>query len=347
MTTHPPRISVIIPSYNRLEPLKLTLRSVARAAKVLGEPVETILVDDGSTPPMAEQLIGFDSGTNVTQIRQTNQGSIIARLSGLEAAQGEYVLFLDSDDLIHPEKFSRQLGAMEESCADVSYADMAAARLGADYEIAGYEAAQALTATDDPARLFIEIQPAPHNPIYRREYLNRALASPVVKPQRAMDPSGDVWLFYNIAIYPAKIVKVIGALSAPGPHDQDRYSQHWEKLGIAALQIMECFMQACPDTIETIAARRAAGEAAFRTWRALPRDFNRGFTSRMLAVFRGSPRGPLGRLGTPSFGRLARIIGPINTGRLIRKLRARPYSETRTLTPDEYMRLFSESDTRH
>jgi hypothetical protein len=345
MTPFPPRITVIIPSYNRPEPLKFTLRSVARAAKVLGEPVETILVDDGSIPPMAEQLLGFECGTSVTQLRQANQGSIVARLTGLRAAQGEYVLFLDSDDVVHPEKLSRQLDAMKEGRADVSYADMAVATPGTDYEIAGYEPAQTLAATDDPARLFIEVQPAPHNPIYRRDYLNRALEFPIVKPQRAMDPSGDVWLYYNVAVFPARIVKVGAPLSAPGPHEEDRYSQHWEKLGMAALRIRECFMDACPDTQETLSARRAAGEAAFRTWRALPRHFNRDFESRMLAIFRRSPRGPFGRLGTSSFARLACAIGPISAGRLIRALRARPYNETRTLSPEEYTRLFAEAGT--
>jgi glycosyltransferase involved in cell wall biosynthesis len=337
-----PQLSVVIPSFNRPEPLKYTLKSVVRAAVHLSSPVEILLVDDGSIPPMAEQLRDFDAGAVVTHLRQSNQGSIVARLTGLRAAQGEFVLFIDSDDLVHPEKFARQIRAMTDTAADVSYADMAVATLGAGYEITGFEPAETLAKSCDPASFFIEVQPAPHNPIYRRTYLQRALKAPLIPAVRAMDPSGDVWLYYNLSAFPAKIVKIGGPLSASVPHDEDRYSRHWEKLGFAALQIMERFMRDCPKTRDTIAARRAVGEAAFRTWRGLPRDFNDGFARRMLSVYRQSPRGPSDRLGAASFARLAGLIGPVMAGRLIRRFHARPYSETRTLSAAEYDRLSDE-----
>jgi glycosyltransferase involved in cell wall biosynthesis len=345
MNPGPPLLSVVIPSFNRADPLKFTLRSVDRAAAVLGGAIEVLLVDDGSSPPMAEQLAGFDVGPGLKHIRQANQGSIVARLTGLGDATGEYVLFLDSDDLVHPDKFARQLAAMQQAAADVSYADMALATPGADHQISSFEAAEALPETDIPATLFIEIQPAPHNPIYRRDYLMKALANPLVVPDRAMDPSGDVWLFYNLAIFPAKITKVNGPYSAPGPHGEDRYSRHWESLGVAALRVMEAFIRTCPRTTETFAARQAAGEAAFRSWRALPRGYNAGFVRSMLAVYQQAPHGPCERLGTPDFARLARLLGPVAAGRLMRALRARPYKESRTLTTGEYEALLAGFDT--
>jgi glycosyltransferase involved in cell wall biosynthesis len=347
MTLAIPELSVVIPSFGRPEPLKYTLRSVARAREKLGSPVEILLVDDGSSPPMTEQLGRFDAGSEVTHVRQSNQGSIIGRLTGLAAARGEYVLFLDSDDLVHPDKFSAQLAAMRLDHADVSYADMATATLGEDHEISSYAPAEVLRETRDPATFYIEVQPAPHNPIYRRSYLQRALSSPIVAPVRGMDPAGDVWLFYNLSIADARITKISGSLSAAGPHEEERYSRHWEKLGVAAIQVMERFIRLCPRTGATVSARQAAGEAAFRTWRSLPRDYDPAFLSRMLGVYADAPKGPSGKLGTRSFARLAALMGPVAAGRLLRAARAPSYSKVGTLPAAEYERLFSEfSKTR-
>jgi len=159
---------------------------------------------------------------------------------------------------------------------------------------------------------------------------------------RAMDPSGDVWLYYNLAVFPARIVKADGPLSAPGPHGEDRYSRHWENLGVASLLIMEAFMRACPRTGATAAARQVVGEAAFRAWRRLPRGFHDGFARRMLNIFREAPRGEPAKLGTPAFARLARLVGPMSAARLLRAWRAQPYSRVRTLSVEAYNRLFAD-----
>ena len=340
-----PVLSVVIPCYNRPDPLRMTLRSVAAAVARLGRPAEVLLVDDGSQPPIAVQLGSFDPGVPVTQLQQHNQGSIVARLAGLAAARGEFVLFLDSDDVIHPDKLARQVEALEGSGADVCYADMARAVAGPGDTVARFEPAGDLPETGDGPTLFIEIQPAPHNPIYRRSYLRGALARPVVAGRREMDPSGDVWLYYNLSVAPARIAKVRGHFTAAGPHVEDRYSSHWERLGAASLLIMEEFIEKCPATAENEAARRAVGEAAFRTWRGLPRDFAAGFRWRMLSVFQRAPRGPLSRLGGGPFGLIARIVGPVAAGRVMRLLRSRPYSESRTLSEAEYDELIRGSQS--
>ncbi len=339
-----PTLSVVIPGYNRPEPLKFTLRSAARAIARLGEPAEILLVDDGSTPALAEQLAGFDAGQPVTHLRQANQGSIVARLTGLAAAQGEFVHFLDSDDLVHPEKYVAQIAAHRSTGAEVTYDDLATAELGPDYEVAAFQPAQVLPTAPTPARLYLELQPAPHAPLYRRAYLQAALAQLLVPPRRAMDPAGDVWLYYNLAVNPARIAKVFGAHTAAGPHAESRYSQQWERLGVAALLVMEAFARACPADAAGRAAHAAAGEAAFRSWRGLPRGFHAPYARRMLALWRRAPRGSLARLGSDSFVRLSRLLGPEAAARLVRLVRARPYAAVRTLAPDAAARLFAELD---
>jgi len=56
-----PVLSVVIPAYGRVEPLKYTLRSAAASARAAACPVDIIVVDDGSEPSIEEQLAGFDA----------------------------------------------------------------------------------------------------------------------------------------------------------------------------------------------------------------------------------------------------------------------------------------------
>jgi hypothetical protein len=335
-------VSIIIPAFNRVAPLKQTLLSAAAALQAFGQKGEILLVDDGSMPSLQEQLAGFDAGWPVTFLRQSNQGSIIARQTGLSAAQGEWILFLDSDDLVPPEKFTAQLGSLTAASSfDVIYADMARVNVS-NGGIPRFDPAETLARTDDPAELFLTVQPAPHIPIYRRAYLVSSLAIPLVPPERRFDPTGDVWLYYNLCTHPARIGKIDAPLSAAGVHSEDRYSLQWEKLAAAALPLMEAFTAHCPHSEATLRARTIVGERAFLTWRGLPRGFSPSFARRMLALWRQAPRGPLHRLGQKSFQKLARVLGPQNAGRLLR-LRNAPYDRVRTLDAAQYDRLFNDA----
>lgn len=120
-------LSVVIPTFNRADTVPLVLASIEEARGGLA--VETILVDDGSTPPAAEALHGQTPAPGRI-IRQDNQGLLFARLAGLREARGEFVLFLDSDDLVAPQKLRRQIAAMREQNADVSYTDSTRVQLG-------------------------------------------------------------------------------------------------------------------------------------------------------------------------------------------------------------------------
>lgn len=333
--------SIIIPAFNRPEPLRYTLRSAAAAAAALGEPAELIVVDDGSEPPLREQLGDFDCGAPIVWIRQANQGSIAGRMRGLRAAGGDLVLFLDSDDLVAPAKLRRHADVLKATGADVAYDDMATAALGPGYA-ATYAAGARLDAAADSAALFLKVQPAPHGPVYRRSYLLRALAPPLVPMDRRMDPAGDVWLYYNLCVHPARIAKIDEPLTAVGPHQEERFSRHWEKLGVAALRIMTAFVDRCPGTPDTLRARTLAGEVAFHSWRRLPGGFHAGYGDALLGLWRRAPKGPVGNLGERRFGQLARLIGPEPAGRLLRALRRNPYSACRTLSGEEYDRLFAD-----
>lgn len=99
-----PLISCIVPVFNGERYLAEALDSIiAQTYSTL----EILIVDDGSTDGTAG--VSSSYGKKVTYIWQANAGPAAARNAGLEAAQGEFVAFLDADDLWHLEKLSRQM----------------------------------------------------------------------------------------------------------------------------------------------------------------------------------------------------------------------------------------------
>lgn len=92
-----PLFSVIIPTYNRVSYLRQTLESVWRQTFT---DYEIIVVDDGSTDETVTWL--SEVASKIKLITQENSGPGVARNIGAEHAQGEYLAFLDSDDLWFP-----------------------------------------------------------------------------------------------------------------------------------------------------------------------------------------------------------------------------------------------------
>lgn len=106
-----PRVSVIIPTYNRVDVLPRAIDSVRKQTM---EDFELIVVDDGSTDDTQSYLQSLDDPRIRTVAHGTNQGANVARNTGIEAAEGTYVGFLDSDDEWKRTKLDRQLALLEE-----------------------------------------------------------------------------------------------------------------------------------------------------------------------------------------------------------------------------------------
>ncbi len=107
-----PAVSIIIPTYNRADLLREALDSVA--AQTFRD-YEVIVVDDGSTPPMAEAVANHPSQPRI--VRQMRQGPAAARNRGIAEASADLVAFLDSDDLWMPTKLERCVTALRENPA--------------------------------------------------------------------------------------------------------------------------------------------------------------------------------------------------------------------------------------
>jgi glycosyltransferase involved in cell wall biosynthesis len=103
---HRPTVSVIIPTYNRGHMVGRAIRSVLSQTF---EDLELIIVDDGSRDKTDEVVDRFRD-PRIRYIRHhTNRGAQAARNTGIDAARGDYVSFLDSDDEWLPEKLRRQV----------------------------------------------------------------------------------------------------------------------------------------------------------------------------------------------------------------------------------------------
>lgn len=99
-----PLISVVIPNYNYAHYLPQTIESVLSQSYPR---VEIIVVDDGSKDESTTIVEKY--GERVRLVRQQNQGVAIARNRGVAEASGEFVAFLDADDLWLPTKLERQV----------------------------------------------------------------------------------------------------------------------------------------------------------------------------------------------------------------------------------------------
>ncbi|MBK7899116.1 MAG: glycosyltransferase family 2 protein [Azonexus sp.] len=102
------RFSCVIPTFNRRERLRVALASVASQSV---RPEEIVVVDDGSRDDTQEYLTGLQRTSPdlpLVVLRQENRGPAAARNAGIRIASGDYVAFLDDDDLWLPEKLARQ-----------------------------------------------------------------------------------------------------------------------------------------------------------------------------------------------------------------------------------------------
>lgn len=106
-----PLVSILIPAYNAEEWIAHTLRS---AIAQTWEPKEIIVVDDGSSDRTLEIARQFESG-QVRVIANEHQGAAATRNRLLSLGRGEYIQYLDADDLMAPDKIATQLQGMGES----------------------------------------------------------------------------------------------------------------------------------------------------------------------------------------------------------------------------------------
>ncbi len=115
-----PAVSVIIPFFNRAETLG---RSIASVLAQSFTDFEIVCVDDGSVDASAQVVYGF-SDARITLLQHGgNKGAAAARITGVNAAKGEWIAFLDSDDEWHADKLTLHMAALQHTPVDISFTD--------------------------------------------------------------------------------------------------------------------------------------------------------------------------------------------------------------------------------
>jgi glycosyltransferase involved in cell wall biosynthesis len=98
-----PFFSIIIPTYNRADFLKIAINSVIEQSF---QDFELIIVDDGSDDATKEVLNCYDTYKNIRYIHQPHKGVSETRNKGIRSANGEFICFLDSDDRFRTDKLA-------------------------------------------------------------------------------------------------------------------------------------------------------------------------------------------------------------------------------------------------
>ena len=106
-----PKVSVIIPAYNAMRYLPETLDSLV---KQTFQDFEAIIINDGSSDNI-EEWFSQVKDSRLQLISQVNQGQAKARNIGMQRAKGDYVAFLDADDLWDPSKLEKQVALLDSN----------------------------------------------------------------------------------------------------------------------------------------------------------------------------------------------------------------------------------------
>ena len=107
-----PQVSVVIPTYNHSQYILATLDSVF--AQTYPD-YEIIVINDGSPDDTARALEPLVEQNKIQYLEQENQGQAAARNRGLALARGEFIAFLDDDDLWPPDKLEWQVEMLQDS----------------------------------------------------------------------------------------------------------------------------------------------------------------------------------------------------------------------------------------
>jgi glycosyltransferase involved in cell wall biosynthesis len=149
-----PKASIIIPAYNAERWIKTTLQS---ALAQTWQDKEILLVDDGSTDNTLSIVRKYAS-PSVKIFKQENQGPGAARNRALREAQGDYIQFLDHDDLLSPEKITEQIKVLQNSpprmvgiSAAIYFYD------GTNPDAGQHQEGWPMVDTDDPVEWLIEL----------------------------------------------------------------------------------------------------------------------------------------------------------------------------------------------
>lgn len=112
-----PLVSAIIPTFNRAHTLGESIKSVLNQSY---KNIEIIVVDDASQDNPKEIIKSFVQNIRFISLK-TNKGAAAARNKGIDIAEGDFIAFLDSDDIWYPTKIEKQVSALKNTEQNVGF----------------------------------------------------------------------------------------------------------------------------------------------------------------------------------------------------------------------------------
>lgn len=166
-----PLVSVVIPCYNAESFVAETIKSAfAQTYKNL----EIIVIDDESTDGSREVLRSF--GSKIRSEFAEHMGASEARNRGTKLAKGEFIQYLDADDLLHPHAIEVRVNKLQETDADVAYSDWQELNETGEREFSSGEIHNQKIEdvhSDTEIALFTEFWVPPAALLYRRRIIDR------------------------------------------------------------------------------------------------------------------------------------------------------------------------------
>lgn len=219
----PELISVVMPCYNAMPYLDEAMQSVLGQSYPL---VELIVVDDGSTDGSTEvlQRLAVEHPERIMLLYQNRGGPFVARNQALAHANGNYIAFLDADDIWHPDALRLMHEALVAGNADVAYCSWQ------NFGIASTDPNPVIPpelAPDEAAAYLMERPSWPINSVLLRRHLIDALRGFSERAPTAMDY--DLWL-RMLARQPS-LVRVPDVLAYYRHYPRgDAHIPHWQQV---------------------------------------------------------------------------------------------------------------------
>jgi glycosyltransferase involved in cell wall biosynthesis len=299
-----PFVSIVIPCYNAEQYVGEAIQS---ALDQTYPNREVIVIDDGSSDRSPHIIRSF--GDKLRWESGRHRGGSAARNRGVNLACGELVQFLDADDLLHPNKLSRQVPLAEANWADVVYCDWRT-----EFPDGGQKAIiSSPTLLDDPVlfALFHEMQTA--SPLYRKDLLQRVGAFRTELPC-AQEYDLNLRLACSGATFSHDVQVLLTVRRLPNSVSSDsvrvldqRGDIYWR-----AFRELRQRGQLTDERAAAFAARMAHNGRAY---------LSHGFNERAQACFREAYWMHLSGGLHGAYGRLTRVLrkalGPVATERLV------------------------------
>lgn len=149
-----PLVSIIIPVYNNEKHLSAAIQSVIAQS---WSNKEIILVDDGSQDNSLELAKSFENEW-IKVFHQENKGASAARNLALKYAKGDYIQFLDADDLLAPDKIENQINCLKGFPNSLAYSDTVTFKNDDDFIVSeSYVLSEELKNTTDPYQFLLHL----------------------------------------------------------------------------------------------------------------------------------------------------------------------------------------------